>query len=117
MCKDVLGMDDLTIARWAKTAFESYGVLARDDAEAVRILRERDVVLDVGITFNFLLNVVEKREDNPIKYFLNHGVKCPINSDDLLLFGCNILPEYQLGRDVMGKKDLTIVQCARTSNT
>jgi adenosine deaminase len=93
----------------------AHGVLARDDAEAMRALRERDVVLDVGITSNFLLNVVEKREDHPIIYFLEHGVKCTINSDDPLLFGCNILSEYQICRDLLGMDDHTISQCAKTS--
>ncbi|KAL3785111.1 hypothetical protein ACHAW5_009791 [Stephanodiscus triporus] len=93
----------------------AHGVLAKDDAEAMRMLREKDVVLDVCITSNFLLNVVETREDHPIKYFLKEGVKCTINSDDPLLFGCNILSEYQLCRDVLGMDDHTIAQCAKTS--
>lgn len=37
----------------------AHGVLAKDDAEAIRALKERDVVLDMGITSNYLLNVVE----------------------------------------------------------
>ena len=93
----------------------AHGVLAKDDAEAMRALRERDVVLDIGITSNFLLNVVERLEDHPITYFLERGVKCTINSDDPLLFGCNILSEYQTCRDLLGMDDLAIARCARTS--
>eukprot|EP00584_Thalassiosira_punctigera_P002391 CAMPEP_0172537440 /NCGR_PEP_ID=MMETSP1067-20121228/9037_1 /TAXON_ID=265564 ORGANISM="Thalassiosira punctigera, Strain Tpunct2005C2" /NCGR_SAMPLE_ID=MMETSP1067 /ASSEMBLY_ACC=CAM_ASM_000444 /LENGTH=340 /DNA_ID=CAMNT_0013322743 /DNA_START=24 /DNA_END=1043 /DNA_ORIENTATION=- len=93
----------------------AHGALAKDDAEALRALKQRDVVLDVGITSNFLLNVIESRENHPIKYFLDEGIKCTINSDDPLLFGCNILSEYQLCRDVLEMDDFTIAQCAKVS--
>lgn len=93
----------------------AHGVLAKDNAEAIHILKERNVVLDMGITSNYLLNVVASREEHPIKYFLKEGIPCTINSDDPLLFGCNVLSEYQLCRDVLEMDDDMIAECAKTS--
>lgn len=93
----------------------AHGVLAKDDSEVMQVLKDRGVVLDIGITSNYLLNVVETREDHPIKDFLKAGIPCTINSDDPLLFGCNILSEYQLCRDVLEMDDCTIAQCAKAS--
>ena len=77
----------------------AHGVLAKDDAKVIQLLKERDIVLDMGITSNYLLKVVKSREEHPIQYFLKEGVNCTINSDDPLLFGCTILSEYQMCRD------------------
>mmetsp|Transcript_27206 Transcript_27206/g.49384 ORF Transcript_27206/g.49384 Transcript_27206/m.49384 type:complete len:317 (+) Transcript_27206:194-1144(+) len=51
----------------------AHGVLAKDDAQAMQILKERDVVCDMGITSNFLLNVVESRKEHPITTFFEGG--------------------------------------------
>lgn len=93
----------------------AHGILAKDDTKTLQLLKEKDIVLDIGITSNYLLNVVKSREDHPIKHFLNQGIKCTINSDDPLLFGCNILSEYQMCRDVLGMDDETIAQCTKTA--
>ena len=47
----------------------AHGVLAKDDAKVIQLLKERDIVLDMGITSNYLLKVVKSREEHPIQYF------------------------------------------------
>ena len=93
----------------------AHGVLAKDDAKVIQLLKERDVVLDMGITSNYLLKVVKSREEHPIQHFLKEGVNCTINSDDPLLFGCTILSEYQICRDKLKMEDDMIAQCAKTA--
>ena len=93
----------------------AHGILAKDEPDTIKVLKERNIVLDVGVTSNYLLNVVNTREEHPIKYFLKDGIPCTINSDDPLLFGCNILSEYNMCRDVLGMNDCDIAECAKTS--
>lgn len=93
----------------------AHGVLAKDNEEVLKVLKEKDIVLDMGITSNYLLNVVPSLEEHPIKNFLERGIKCTINSDDPLLFGCDILSEYQMCRDALGMGDDMIAKCTKTA--
>lgn len=93
----------------------AHGILAKDDETVIQVLKERNIVLDIGVTSNYLLNVVDSPEKHPIQDFLKLGIPCTINSDDPLLFGCSILSEFQLCRDVLQMDDTTIAQCAKTS--
>ena len=92
-----------------------HGVLALGDREAMEKLRTKGVVLDVCVTSNYLLNVVDSLEGHPLRRFLDDGVRCTINSDDPLLFGCNVLSEYRVCQDRLGMSDEVLAECARTS--
>ena len=43
------------------------------------------------------------------------GVKCSINADDPLLFGCGLLSEYEACRAELGLSDAALAACATTS--
>ena len=43
------------------------------------------------------------------------GVRCSINADDPLLFGPNILAEYEVCRETLGLTDEQLAACAWTS--
>lgn len=92
-----------------------HGVLALGDSEAMDMLRTKGVVLDVCVTSNYLLNVVDSLEGHPLRRFLDEGVRCTINSDDPLLFGCSVLSEYGVCRHRLGMSDEVLGECARTS--
>ena len=92
-----------------------HGVLAHGDGEAMDALRTKGTVLDVCVTSNYLLNVVDSLEGHPLRGFLDEGVRCTINSDDPLLFGCSVLSEYEVCRDRLGMSDEALARCARTS--
>ncbi|MDQ1509464.1 MAG: adenosine deaminase, partial [Actinomycetota bacterium] len=92
-----------------------HGVRAIEDPALVRRLADSDVCLDVCPTSNVLLSVVPSIEDHPLPALLDAGVRCSLNADDPLLFGPNLLEEYEVVRARLGLDDEALAGIARTS--
>jgi adenosine deaminase len=93
----------------------AHGVRAIEDPELVRRIADSPVCLDVCPTSNVLLGVVPDISAHPLPALLAAGVKCSLNSDDPLLFGPNLLEEYELVRTGMGLDDATLAHVATCS--
>jgi len=93
----------------------AHGVLAADDNTALQVIKDSKVCLDVCVSSNYLLNVCETRKSHPIKKLLLSGIPCTINSDDPLLFGCNLLSEYVVCRKDLIMNDIMLASCAKYS--
>ena len=93
----------------------AHGVLAADTEEVLETMISRDVCLDVCVTSNYLLNVVETKESHPLPRLIERGVACTINSDDPLLFGCTLLSEFELCRTALQMSDDVLAACAKAS--
>ncbi len=105
-------LDAIEILRAKRVA---HGVLAVDNDNAIKVIKESNVCLDICVSSNYLLNVCATKEHHPIKKFLQKGVPCTINSDDPLLFGCSLLSEYEICRKHLGMNDLMLASCAKYS--
>jgi adenosine deaminase len=92
-----------------------HGVRAIEDPELVRRLADSPVCLDVCPTSNVLLSVVPDIAAHPLPALLAAGVRCSLNSDDPLLFGPNLLEEYELVRTALGLDDVTLAHVAACS--
>jgi len=92
-----------------------HGVLAAEDDALVARLVALGVCCDVCPTSNYLLSVVESLDAHPLPQLLAAGVKCSINADDPLLFGCGLLSEFEVCRTELGMSDAALAACARTS--
>ena len=92
-----------------------HGVRAIEDAELVAELAASGICLDVCPTSNLLLSVVPSLEEHPLIHLLDAGVRCSINADDPILFGPDILAEYELCREVLGLSDQQLAACALSS--
>jgi adenosine deaminase len=101
---DTLGADRL-----------AHGVRAVEDPELVRRLADSDVCLDVCPTSNVLLSVVPDMQSHPLPVLLDAGVRCSLNSDDPLLFGPNLLEEYEIVRSTFAFDDATMAHIATCS--
>jgi adenosine deaminase len=62
-----------------------------------------------------LLSVVPDIAAHPLPALLEAGVRCSLNADDPLLFGPNLLEEYELVRTSMGLDDATLARVATCS--
>jgi adenosine deaminase len=98
---DALGADRL-----------GHGVRSIEDPELVRRLADSPVCLDVCPSSNVLLAIVPDLAAHPLPALLAAGVNCSLNSDDPLLFGPNLLDEYELVRDRLGLDDATLAHIA-----
>ena len=101
---DVLGADRI-----------EHGVRAIEDPDLVRRLADSGVCLDVCPTSNVLLSVVPSIEAHPLPALLAAGVTCSLYADDPLLFGPNLLAEYEVVRERLGLDDETLARIARAS--
>ncbi len=89
-----------------------HGVRAIEDPELVRRLADSPVCLDVCPTSNLMLAVVPDIASHPLPALLEAGVRCSLNSDDPLLFGPNLLEEYELVRATLGLDDAALAHIA-----
>jgi adenosine deaminase len=94
-----------------------HGIRAIEDPALVEALVERGTTLDVCPTSNLQLSVVPSLAEHPLPALLAAGVRCSLNADDPLLFGPNILEEYELCRETLGLTDEMLAACARSSVT
>jgi adenosine deaminase len=101
---DTLGADRL-----------EHGVRAIEDPELVARLADSPVCLDVCPTSNLMLSVVPSLAEHPLPALLAAGVRCSLNADDPLLFGPNLLAEYQLARTELGLDDTALAHIAACS--
>jgi adenosine deaminase len=92
-----------------------HGVRAVEDPRLVERLAETSVCLDVCPTSNLMLAVCASLDEHPLPALLDAGVRCSINGDDPLLFGPNLLEEYELLRTGFGFDDNQIAGIARYS--
>lgn len=101
---DLLGADRI---QHGIRAVEVDGLVARLAAE--------QICLDVCPTSNLMLGVVPSLDVHPLPALLDAGVPCSLNADDPLLFGPNVLEEYELAREQFGFDDERLATIARAS--
>ena len=89
-----------------------HGVRAIEDPDLVQRVADAGVCFDVCPTSNLLLSVVPTLEEHPLPALLAAGVPCSLNGDDPLLFGTNLLEEYEVARDVLGLDDAALAAVA-----
>ncbi|MDP9075551.1 MAG: adenosine deaminase [Actinomycetota bacterium] len=92
-----------------------HGVRAIEDPLLVERLASAGVCLDVCVSSNLLLSVFPSLEAHPLPALLDAGVRCSLNADDPLLFGPNLLEEYELCRSQLGFSDDRLAFIARCS--
>ncbi|MGH9124662.1 MAG: adenosine deaminase [Acidimicrobiales bacterium] len=101
---DVLGADRI-----------QHGVLAISDPDLVARLAGSPVCLDVCPSSNIKLAVFPSVAEHSLPALLAAGVRCSVNADDPLLFGPNLLEEYELCRTTFGFGDELMAHIARCS--
>lgn len=80
---------------------------ARDPA-VLRLLAERGVHAELCPGSNAATGVLARREDHPLRAFLDAGVGCSLNTDDPTLFGTDLVEEYAAARDYAGLTEAEI---------
>lgn len=92
-----------------------HGVRAFEMDGLVERLAEQRICLDVCPTSNLMLSVFPSLEHHSLPALLDAGVPCSVNADDPLLFGPDLLDEYELCRDKLGFDDARMAHIARCS--
>ena len=79
-----------------------HGIAAARDPALMRLLRERDVPLEICITSNVRTGAVASLEEHPLRTLFDAGVPIVLNTDDPALFDCTLDSEYALAASRFG---------------
>ena len=75
-----------------------HGVNAWQDQDVVTMLKDRDVLLELCPTSNWLTQCVPILANHPLPDFYKAGVKVSINSDDPQLMDIDLTHEYEIAK-------------------
>ena len=92
-----------------------HGVRSPEVPGLVERLAEERICLDVCPTSNIMLSVFPSYAEHSLPALLDAGVPCSLNGDDPLLFGPDLLGEYELVRKEFGFDDARIATMAQAS--
>lgn len=79
-----------------------HGINAWQDKDVVALLKERDVLLELCPTSNWLTQCVPVLAEHPLPGFYKAGVKVCINSDDPQLMDIDLTHEYEIAHEHYG---------------
>jgi adenosine deaminase len=90
-----------------------HGIHIIEDPQAVELVKERSITLEVNPWSNYLTNSVRRIEDHPLKRLFDLGVRVAINSDDPEVLDTNLNNEYRLAHEILGMSMDEIATCNR----
>jgi adenosine deaminase len=92
-----------------------HGIQAWGDPEALRLLKESAVTLEVCPTSNWLTRSVPSLEAHPLPRLRKAGVQVTLNSDDPQLMGIDLVHEYRLAARLYGFGPEDFLECTRAA--
>jgi adenosine deaminase len=92
-----------------------HGIHIIEDTDAVELVKQRGIVLEVNPWSNYLTSSVRRIEEHPLKRLVDLGVKVTINSDDPEVLETNLNNEYRIAHEILGMSMDEIAQCNRTA--
>lgn len=107
---EAAGPDSMRTALSYGTKRIGHGVAAIQDPELIRELIEQNVTLEVCVTSNYHIKMVDRIEDHPIRKLFDAGVRVTVNSDNMTASNTNIHQEIALLKNTFGFTDAEIEQ-------
>jgi adenosine deaminase len=92
-----------------------HGIHIIEDLDAVELVMERGITLEVNPWSNYLTNSVPRIEDHPLKKLFDLGVRVTINSDDPEVLDTNLNNEYRIAHEILGMSLDEIASCNRSA--
>jgi adenosine deaminase len=92
-----------------------HGVRCIEDPGLVAELAERRIPLDICPSSNVVLGIVPSLDEHPIEALRCAGVPVSVNTDDPLLYGIDLVGEYERCAAVFGWGRAEVASLARTS--
>lgn len=77
-----------------------HGIRAIDDQEVIRTLVEKNILLEVCPTSNWITAAADSLESHPIRALFDAGVKICLNTDDPQIFDLDLNQEYENAIDL-----------------
>ena len=90
-----------------------HGIHIIEDLNAVELVKEHGITLEVNPWSNYLTSSVRTIEEHPLKQLFDLGVKVTINSDDPEVLETNLNNEYRIAHEILGMSIEEIMICNR----
>jgi adenosine deaminase len=95
---------------YLKVTHIEHGVGASGDEDLLERIADEGITLDVCVTSNVKLRVIESIEAHPIRKLVDHGILVTINTDDPTLFGGTLTDELHM---LVEKLDFSLAEIAQ----
>ncbi len=76
-----------------------HGVYSKDCPEAYKLLKEKNITLEVCPTSNVHTKAVASYEEHPMKAYFEDGIKVTMNTDNMTVSNTDLNKEYQILED------------------
>jgi len=90
-----------------------HGIHVIEDMQAVELVKECGITLEVNPWSNYLTSSVRTIEEHPLKKLFDLEVRVTINSDDPEVLETNLNNEYRIAHEVLGMSIEDIATCNR----
>ncbi|MDP2776679.1 MAG: adenosine deaminase [Anaerolineales bacterium] len=90
-----------------------HGIHSIEDMQAVELILEKGITLEVNPWSNYLTSSVRTIESHPLKKLFDLGVRVTINSDDPEVLETNVNNEYRIAHEILGMSMEDIKTCNR----
>ncbi len=92
-----------------------HGIHVIEDMEAVELVKEHGITLEVNPWSNYLTSSVRTIDEHPLKELFDLGVRVTVNSDDPEVLDTNLNNEYRIAHEVLGMSMDDIAVCNRNA--
>ena len=87
-----------------------HGVRSIEDSNLIKLLKEKNITLEICPTSNICTSVYNEISDIPIKDFIDNGINITINTDDPIICNTNLRKELLLVKNTFNLTDENLVK-------
>lgn len=89
-----------------------HGIHAIEDKALLKLLQERNVMLELCYTSNLQTKAVKTPAEYPLMTFLNQGIGVTLNTDNMVVSNTTLKQEYQLVKQLYSLSDQQLKEIA-----
>ncbi len=112
---EAAGPDSVWHAIEASALRIGHGIRAIKDPELMRVLKEKNIYLEMCYSSNLQTKAVDKAEDYPLVKFIAEGLGVTLNTDNLTVSNTALKREYNIVQEQFSLSDDTLKEIAMNS--